>query len=226
MPTHRHFTSIPVRTQDFRLLLSPLITRAVIDGFARDIHMGAEREWSTTLAKHASALPGSTSTPPSKWLVSPTQSHPALSSIAIAPSSAAHAPPQLLTAFTPLAVSLNTYLRALNRLRALAPMGALDGVLDALESGLARSGEALLTYARVWRGDATESEVLRAAGAAYVRVLVPFLRRAIVEGVFGITAYDFDAPKKRAEDATQMGGASRLRDVIRNWESWLEGTSS
>ncbi|KAH0837877.1 Dor1-like family-domain-containing protein [Lanmaoa asiatica] len=84
---------------DFRSLLSSLITRAVIDGFARDIKTGAEREWSSTLARHA-AKP----TPPTKWLVSATQPLPALSTISVRPSSAAHAPPQLLTAFTPLAV--------------------------------------------------------------------------------------------------------------------------
>ena len=129
-----------------------------------------------------------------------------------------------MTAFTPLAVTLNTYLRALNRLRALAPMGALDGVLDALELGLARNGEALFGYAREWRDDAAEKEVVRAAGAAYVRVLVPFLRRAIVEGVFGIT-YNSDVPRKGPEGAKRVGGASILRDVDRNWESWLSETS-
>lgn len=103
-------------------------------------------------------------------------------------------------------------------------MGALDGVLDALESGLARNGEALFGYVQEWRGDAAEKEVVRAVGAAYVRVLVPFLRRAIAEGVFGI-AYDSDAPKK-GEGAKHMVGAGLLRDVVRNWESWLSETSS
>jgi hypothetical protein len=208
--------------QDFRALLSPLITHAVIDGFTRDIHTGAEREWSTTLAKHASPS-SSKSTPPSKWLVSSAQPLPALSSISIQPSSAAHMPPQSLTAFTPLAVTLNTYLRALNRLRALAPMGVLDGVLDALESGLARNGEALFGYSQEWQDDAAEKEVVRAVGAAYVRVLVPFLRRAIVEGVFGI-AYDSDAPRE-GDGTKHVVGTSLLKDAVRNWESWLSEMS-
>lgn len=137
-------------------------------------------------------------------------------------------PPQLLTMFTPLAVTLNTYLRAFNRLRALAPMGALDGVLDALELGLARNGGTLFGYAREWRGDAAEREAVHAVGAAYVRVLVPFLRRAIVEGVFGVV-YDSDAPPRKGVEgvsATKVGGASLLRDTIRNWESWLSEMSS
>ncbi|KAH0837878.1 hypothetical protein J3R83DRAFT_6106 [Lanmaoa asiatica] len=97
-------------------------------------------------------------------------------------------------------------------------MGALDGVLDALEAGLARNGEALFGYAREW-GDAAESEAMRVVGAAYVRVLIPFLRRAVVEGVFGIV-YDSDVPRKVVE------GASLLRETIRNWEGWLSETSS
>lgn len=201
-----------------------MITHAVIDGFARDIHTAAEREWATTLARHVSGAPGSTSTPPSKWLVSSAQPLPALSAISISPSSAAHTPPQVLTAFTPLAVTLNTYLRALNRLRALAPMGAMDGVLDALLLGLAQNGEALLGYAREWEGDAAEKVVVQAVGTAYVRVLVPFLRRAVVQGVFGLTS-DADALRKR-EDAQQVSGARLLSDTVRNWESWLSEASS
>ena len=198
--------------QEFRLLLSPLVTHAVIDGFTRDINIGAEREWSNTLAKHASSS-GSKSTPPSKWLVPPsTQSLPALSSISIPPTNAAHTPPQVLTTFTLLAITLNTYLRALNRLRALAPMGALDGARHALESGLAQNGETLLRYARVWQDDGAEREVMRAAGTAFIRVLVPFLRRAIVEGVFGVAC-------------DPEGGTGSLGDTVRNWEGWLSETS-
>ncbi|KAF8131590.1 hypothetical protein EV363DRAFT_1398680 [Boletus edulis] len=215
---------------DFRLLLSPVITDAVIDGFTRDMYTGAEREWTTTLARHTSPPSGGKSTPPSKWLVSTVQPLPVLSAIVVPPSSAAHTPPQVLTAFTPLAITLNTYLRALNRLRALAPMAALDGVRDALELGLARGGEALLGYARAWGADAAERDIVRAVGAAYVRVLVPFLRRAVVEGVFGI-ACDPDVSKKEEGDseggADKRGsGASALRDIVGNWESWLLETGT
>lgn len=97
-------------------------------------------------------------------------------------------------------------------------MGALHDVRDALESGLARGGEALLGYARTWQGDAAEKEVVRAVGAAYVRVLVPFLRRAVVEGVFGV-AFESDAPCNGEGDGS-------LRDMVKNWESWLLETSS
>lgn len=103
-------------------------------------------------------------------------------------------------------------------------MGAMDGVLDALLLGLAQNGEALLGYAREWEGDAAEKVVVQAVGTAYVRVLVPFLRRAVVQGVFGLTS-DADALRKR-EDAQQVSGARLLSDTVRNWESWLSEASS
>ncbi|KAF9235119.1 hypothetical protein BU15DRAFT_89678 [Melanogaster broomeanus] len=212
---------------DFRALVSPLITHAVVDGFARDIRTVAEREWSATLSNYSSSSPASKPTAPSTWLVSSSRPLPPLSSISPQPSSAPHVPPQILTTFSPLAVSLNTHLRALNRLRALAPMNALGGVLDALESALAKNAEGFLGYAKKWRGDAKEAEVIRAAGAAYVRVLIPFLRRAVVEGVFG-SPWNTDDGQKGAEaqreaNGTKGGvdGPSTLSIVLGDWERWL-----
>ncbi|KAG9313905.1 Dor1-like family-domain-containing protein [Chiua virens] len=234
---------------DFRLLLSPLTTRAVIDGFSRDVRIGAEREWSAMLAKHTPP-PASASkpTPPSKWLVSSAQPLPALSSISLstpgqsssATATHTHTPPQILTAFTPLAVSLNTYLRTLNRLRALVPVDALDGVRDALEVGLAKNGEALLAYARMgaWQEDSgagtsigagqAETTVMRAVGTAYIYVFVPFLRRAVIEGVFGVAydGYTSESSAPNGHGKGSEGGASALGNVIRDWENWLEAPSS
>ncbi|KAF9225276.1 hypothetical protein BS17DRAFT_778385 [Gyrodon lividus] len=211
---------------DFRALLSPLITHAVVDGFARDLRIGAEREWSATLSKHSSPSQ-SRSTAPSKWLVSSSRPVPPLSSISIQSSSAAHTPPQILTTFSPLAVSLNTYLRALNRLRGLAPMNALGGVSHALESVLAKNGEGLLGYAKEWRGDAKEAEIIRAAGTAYTRVLVPFLRRAVIEGVFSSSCdpHGQDEAQMEVNSTKGVDGASSLSIVVRDWESWLADKS-
>ncbi|KIL00808.1 hypothetical protein PAXRUDRAFT_821262 [Paxillus rubicundulus Ve08.2h10] len=207
---------------DFRALLSPLITRAVVDGFARDLRIGAEREWAATLSKYSSPSQ-SKPTAPSKWLVSSSHPLPPLSSISIQPSSAVHTPPQILTTFSPLAVYLNTHLRALNRLRALAPMDALGGVSDALESVLEKNGKEFLGYAREWRGGAKEAEIIRAAGIAYTRVLVPFLRRAVVEGVFGESC-DSDGQngeQREVNGTMRVDGGSALSVVLRDWESWL-----
>ncbi|KAL4067244.1 Dor1-like family-domain-containing protein [Scleroderma yunnanense] len=210
---------------DFRALLSPLITQAVIDGFTRDIQIGAEREWNTLLSKHVSSK--SRSTAPSAWLTSPAHPIPPISSLFIPPSTLAHVPPQILTSFPPLAISLNTYLRALNRLRSLAPMNALNGIIFALESDLSQAGKSLFAYAKGCEdGDQRELEVLGSMGTAYTRIMVPFLKRAVIEGVFGIP---YDEPLWRNQEGIrEMDGsprskeASALDTVLRSWESWLE----
>ncbi|KAI5998080.1 Dor1-like family-domain-containing protein [Pisolithus albus] len=170
---------------DFRALLSRLITQAVVDGFTRDLRMGPDREWNVTLSKYASGK--SKSAAPSTWLVSAVQPLPSLSTLVAQASAPAHVPPESLTSFPPLAISLNAYLRALNKLRLLAPFDAVNGVISALESSLSKTGQELFTYAMECRASDKELDILRAVGAAYARVMVPFLRRAVVEGVFGVS---------------------------------------
>ncbi|KIJ57532.1 hypothetical protein HYDPIDRAFT_171647, partial [Hydnomerulius pinastri MD-312] len=118
----------------------------------------------------------------------------------------------------------------LNRLRALAPVNALGGILDALELVLARTGDGLLAYAKDWRGDSKEAEIIRGAGAAYVRVLIPFLRRAVLQGVFG-APYEREAEKDGNVDMSQVNskqvaeGSNALEAVLTEWESWLADAS-
>ncbi|KAG0703644.1 Dor1-like family-domain-containing protein [Suillus ampliporus] len=183
---------------DFRALLSPLISRSVVSGFARDVRLSVEHEWSAVLAKHVTSRPKPS--PPSIWLVTTPNSLPAFKTLALSPSNAPHSPPQVLTAFPPLAKILNAYIRVLNRLRMLAPVDALSGI-----------------YVRDWRGgDAKEIQILQAAGAAYTRVLVPWLQRAIVEGVFSASLKD---RQSAAEE-----GERELSVIVREWESWLGST--
>ncbi|KAG1879479.1 Dor1-like family-domain-containing protein [Suillus tomentosus] len=209
---------------DFRALLSPLISRSVISGFVRDVRFGAEHEWSGVLAKHVTNKPNAST--PSVWLVATPNSVPAFKTLALSPSNASHSPPQVLTAFPPLAKMLNAYIRALNRLRMLAPVDALWGVVDGAEECLANTGHGLLQYAKDWRGgDAKEIQILQAAGAAYTRVLVPWLQRAIVEGVFSASLNDRQSVGDEAGDpVVGETGKRELSFIVREWESWLGST--
>ncbi|KAG1793410.1 Dor1-like family-domain-containing protein [Suillus plorans] len=209
---------------DFRALLSPLISRSVISGFVRDVRLGAEHEWSGVLAKHVTNKPKAS--PPSIWLVATPNSVPAFKTLALSPSNTSHSPPQVLTAFPPLAKMLNAYIRALNRLRMLAPVDALWGIVDGAEECLANTGHGLLQYAKDWRGgDAKEIQILQAAGAAYTRVLVPWLQRAIVEGVFSASLKDRQSVGDGAGDPVAGGkGKRELSFIVREWESWLGST--
>ncbi|KAH7924498.1 hypothetical protein BV22DRAFT_1066744 [Leucogyrophana mollusca] len=245
---------------DFRALLSPLLCRAVTRGFTHDIQHGASQLFSsyfikppvttTTTTTITTTTTKSKPAPPSTWLLAPSHAHSlptlpaldALSSSAASTSTSPHTPPPLLSAFPPLAATLNAYLRALNRLRLLGGEGeAMPGVLRAAEGALAAGAGEMLA----WAGEETEQkelererrelEIVRAAGAAYVRVLVPFVRRAVVEGVFGV-------PMGGWERGAVVGGASgagnghaigdggvgseaggALDAVVREWEGWIGG---
>jgi hypothetical protein len=199
-----------------------MILQSVISGFARDVRLGVEYEWSGLLGKHVtSRLKPST---PSTWLIATPNSLPAFKVLALSPSNAPHSPPQVLTAFPPLAKIMNVYIRALNRLRMLAPVDALSGIVDGAETSLASIGYGLLQYTRDWQGeDAKEIQILRAAGAAYTRVLVPWLRRAIIEGVFSASLEDNQSAAGGTGDSN-ADGERDLSVIVREWESWLGST--
>ncbi|KAG0703647.1 hypothetical protein DFH29DRAFT_1078783 [Suillus ampliporus] len=118
--------------QDFCALLLPLISQSVVSGFARDVRFSVKHEWSAVLAQYITSR--SKPSAPSIWLVTMPNSPP-VKTLALSPSNAPHSPPQVLTAFLPLAKIMNAYIRALNRLRMLAPVDALSGIVDDAEEG-------------------------------------------------------------------------------------------
>lgn len=208
---------------DFRALLSRLLTQAVVDGFTRDLRIGANREWSLTLSKYTSGK--NKSAAPSTWLVSAVQPLPSLSTLVTQSSAPAHIPPEILTSFPPLAVSLNTYLRSLNRLRLFVPVNAVNGVINALESSLSKAGQELFTYAVECGASDKELDILRAGGAAYARVMAPFLRRAVVEGVFGAPRSSQGDGDERMQTESGTKDHDALEIVLQKWEKWLgDGT--
>jgi hypothetical protein len=123
---------------------------------------------------------------------------------------------------------LNAYIRALNRLRMLAPVDTCSGIMDGAEECLANAGHGLLQYAKDWQGgggDAKEIQILQAAGAAYTRVLVPWLQRAIAEGVFSASHKDRQSATDGAgESDAGEEGDRELSFMVREWESWLGST--
>lgn len=203
---------------DFAALARPPVLRAVLGW--------AQRELRSAAARFASAL--ETGGTAERTLLAPPLLPSKPGAHAHAPIPAVHAmppgtsspytPPALLASFPPLAAFTNALAEALNGLRAVAPRGALGPLLGALEDALARGAAALWVWAeRVQRAGAQspgreeavrEERVVHAAGAAYVRVLVPYARRALVEGVYGI-----------APEEVSMG--EELRAAVTPWEGWL-----
>ncbi|KAJ7724272.1 Dor1-like family-domain-containing protein, partial [Mycena metata] len=123
---------------------------------------------------------------PSAWIiVSSLAASPPQPSTPTSPG-AAHVPPQILASYPPIAEYANAFLGTLNGLRLLAPVEILAKLVAILDDVLDQSGEALLGYVRRVCEEAKEQDqkVAVAAGEVYFSVFVPFIRRALVEGVY------------------------------------------
>ncbi len=84
-------------------------------------------------------------------------------------------PPQALVVYPPVAVFANAMLAALNGLRLLAPVALLNDLVRALGGALAQACHTLFDAPR---------EEAREAATAFVQLLVPFVRRGLIEGVY------------------------------------------
>ncbi|KAK7063935.1 Dor1-like family-domain-containing protein [Favolaschia claudopus] len=145
---------------------------------------------------------------PSTWLiVSSMAAAPPVPS-APNPPGAPHAPPQILASYPPLAEFTNALLGTLNGLRLLAPVDIFGELTDVLDSVLDAGGEALSSYVRRVCDETKgpDEKVAVAAGQAYFEVLVPFMRRALVEGVYGVPFESWSA------------GEARTLATVREWE--------
>ena len=111
-----------------------------------------------------------------------------------------HMPPQALVVYPPVAVLANALLAALNGLRLLAPVALLGDLANALDASLARAAGALLGAPR---------EEAREAAKAFVRLLVPFVRRGLIEGVYG-------------SDLGNVPPNDALREMMEKMGSWVD----
>ncbi|KAJ3512838.1 hypothetical protein NLJ89_g3289 [Agrocybe chaxingu] len=171
---------------------------------------------------------------PSKWLVSTTTDLPPVPVTPATPASAStfltqgppHIPPQILASYPPLAEFTNALLSVLNGLRLLAPTRILPTLARVLDDEiLAKGGEALFAYIKAYRSDShlatgtnadedddeneRQESIVMAFGQIYFAILVPFIRRALVEGVYGVKL-----------DPTFEDGGSALPTVVMDWEDY------
>jgi hypothetical protein len=87
-----------------------------------------------------------------------------------------HMPPQALVVYPPIAILANALLAALNGLRLLAPAALLGDLAKALDASLSKAFGTLLEAPR---------DEARGAAMAFLRLLVPFVRKGLIEGVYG-----------------------------------------
>ena len=173
---------------------------------------------------------------PSKWLVTPAAllSPPvpnSPSSPTFSPSSAGsapHIPPHIITSYPPLAEHTNSLLGILNNLRLLAPTNILHTLVRVLDDDvLGKGGEAVIKYIKAVFSDnmsngtisqegavidahEKEDTVAMSTGHVYFSVFVPFMRRALVEGVYGTPL-----------DSNFDRGEGTLPSVVMDWEDFV-----
>ncbi|KAF5312360.1 hypothetical protein D9619_002679 [Psilocybe cf. subviscida] len=171
---------------------------------------------------------------PSKWLITPnTASLPPVPVTPATPGtqsfhSPPHIPPQILASYPPLAEHTNALLGVLNGLRLLAPTDILPTLVRALdEDVLGKEGTALYAYIKAFCADLDakakarqansedgesriekEKKIVMAFGQVFFGVFVPFMRRALVEGVYGA----------KLDDSFASGES--LPNVVMDWEDF------
>ena len=191
---------------DFSGVLEELFSNAVKEIVEREIRE-AGKKWQEKF-KMASRKQSSVA-----WLIIPELAgSPPVGTLSL--DAAPHAPPQILASYPPLAEYTNALLTTLNGLRLLAPVKITKYLLSALDQTLAESASVFLAYAKDDRIKDTDREVLEAAGAVFYRVFVPFIRRALIRGVYGL--------KITSGSGFRVDAESNLGKVLREWESWLD----
>nr|GAT57403.1 predicted protein [Mycena chlorophos] len=120
----------------------------------------------------------------------------------------------ILVSYPPLAEHTNAVLSILNGLRHLASVELFVPLTAALDGMLNDTGGAVLAYTRrvCEDGDRDEQQqqaIALAAAEVYFTVLVPYLRRALVEGLYGLAVADWE-------------GAAEVLMCVREWEGWLD----
>ncbi|TFK76617.1 Dor1-domain-containing protein, partial [Pluteus cervinus] len=111
-------------------------------------------------------------------------------------STPVHAPPTILASYPPLAIYTNALLTVLNSLRLLAPVSTLENLKAVLDEQLKGGGRELLGYLEVLHkraeqgadeGHKSKGELEQGlcVGIVYFDIFVPYMKRALSEGVFG-----------------------------------------
>jgi hypothetical protein len=212
---------------DFRWIIGGLfedaVRTSVVKGFydARDKFINSVSSASPTALSISSSPASATSTGSSVH-------EPNLDTVQLDTTNPPHLPPQILTSHKPTAVYANDLLTTLNGLRLLAPKNLYRNLLAELDKSLDESGTTFIdvvttttlaipssssaSQGKISMEEAEEKgrKVRVYLGSLYVKVFVPFVRRALVEGVYG-----FEGEEREKDWKSEL-------EFVRMWEDWLQ----
>ncbi|TFK26765.1 hypothetical protein FA15DRAFT_255930 [Coprinopsis marcescibilis] len=213
---------------DFRGILSLLFADAILQVVGRDAKAASE-QWFSRLRKATGAASSGPSSrdrkhvvPPSKWLITAAalSSPPTPSPSPV--QSPPHIPPQILASYPPLAEHTNSLLGVFNALRLLAPLSIHSDLVEVINDILAHGGDSLLNYLKSFSSGLSQStavtddelekrrrdqRVAYAIGEVYLSVFVPFIQRALVQGIYG-----------NSEEAKSVTADAKLQQISERWD--------
>ena len=219
---------------DFRGILSLLFSHAVAEVMSHELRTAGDK-FASKFQDLSTQKDKKFPLEPSKWLVTqaavsspPVPNSPSSTLSPSSTGSAPHIPPHIITSYPPLAEHTNSLLGILNNLRLLAPTNILHTLVRVLDDDiLAKGGEAVIKYVKaVFSEDISNGTILEegveidvqekedtvamSTGHVYFAVFVPFIRRALVEGVYGTPL-----------DSNFDGGGGILPSVVMDWEDFV-----
>ena len=223
---------------DFRWIIGGLFEDAVRKSVTKGFHDARDKFIYCVSSASPTALsisPSATSTTPT---VSSSIPEPNLDAVQLDTANPPHVPPHILTSHKPTAIYANDLLTTLNGLRLLAPKNLYRDLLTELDKSLDESGTTFIDVvtntpltissttttpssssaaASVSQGKVSKEEAEEKGkkvriflGSLFVKVFVPFIRRALVEGVYG-----FEGESTEKDWRSELG-------FVRMWEDWLQ----
>lgn len=211
---------------DFRSCLGPLFSNAVREAVIKDFHASKQKFLDSLAPKgnrsHQGSILDLLVVLPTVPSLSPTQSSwtNKWEDVKLDVTAPPHVPPHILTTCPPIAQYTNDLLTALNGLRLLAPKEIYYDLVTALDTSLEEASGKFLEILKTDRagrdddnndGKDEVDKLKRRVGVLFVNVFLPFIRRALVEGVY-------DAGSENAERSEDW---RKDLMVIREWERWL-----
>ena len=222
---------------DFRWIIGGLFEDAVRTSVTKGFHNARDKFINSVSSPSPTALSISSSATSTTSTVSSSTHEPNLDAVQLDTTNPPHVPPHILTSHKPTAIYANDLLTTLNGLRLLAPKNLYRDLLTELDKSLDESGTTFIdvitttpltisssaatsssspasgtSQGKMSKEEAEEKgkKVRVYLGSLFVKVFVPFVRRALVEGVYG-----FEGEDQENDWRSELG-------FVRMWEDWLQ----
>ena len=217
---------------DFRWIIGGLFEDAVRTSVMKGFHDARDKFIHTVSSTSSTVLSISSSSTSTTAAGSSSTVEPNLDAVRLDTTNPPHVPPHIITSHKPTVVYANDLLTTLNGLRLLAPKNLYQDLLTELDKSLDESGMAFVDVITTTpltvpslsssgsQGTLSKEEAegkgkkLRVyLGSLFVKVFVPFIRRALVEGVYG-----FEGEEAEKDWRSELG-------FVRTWEDWLQSSA-